>query len=207
MEMEILNNNNPLEGLSASEIWKKQYGKELNCKKNILEYIEIARKLKKETLSQEQLKATHRFIDEYIEALKPSIKTNTLLFLKNALKAQIGKDVKEMDPKPINHFIEFFKVAYPEDYRRSDYTWVLVDVNRISEEQLWTTLTYINRECLTNNLRLTADQKRDIVAVIEIAVKKNNLKFINKIRSLKSLTDILGITIVTVDRVVQVMVK
>ena len=39
--------NISLENLSAEEIWEKLYNKELNCKKNILEYIDITKILKK----------------------------------------------------------------------------------------------------------------------------------------------------------------
>lgn len=203
MDKEGLENNNPLENLTAVQIWEKQYGKEMNCKKNIIEYIDIVKVLKKEKLNEVQLSDTYNYIYKQIEGLKDSIKPNTMIFLKNSLKAQLGKYVKETDPKPMNHFTEFFKAAYPENYRRSGYTRVLSDLDNITEEQIWTTLTYINRECLNNDLRLNSYQKQDIIGVIEKAVSKNNIKFINKIRSLKNLTDILNISIVSVGKVTQ----
>ncbi|MDF2593135.1 MAG: hypothetical protein K0S75_2601 [Clostridia bacterium] len=198
MDKEVSVDNNQFEKLSASEIWEKLYGKELVSKKHILEYIEITKVLKKENVSEEQIKDTYNYIYEHIEGMKDSIKPNTMMYLKNSLRSQLGKYVKEKDPKPVNHFIEFFKEAYPENKRRKDYTWVLMDINSISEEQIWTTLTYINKECLNNNLRLNSDQVKDIVKVIDMAAGKSDVKFINKIRSLKQLTDRLNISIVSV---------
>ncbi|PKM95236.1 MAG: hypothetical protein CVU84_06020 [Firmicutes bacterium HGW-Firmicutes-1] len=207
MDKEELENNNLFTQLTAAEIWEKLNGKEMNCKKHIVEYIDIVRLLKKENLTQEQLKDTYNYIYEHIEGLKDCIKPNTMMFLKNSLKAQLGKYVKEKDPKQINDFIEFFKAAYPENHRRNDYTRVLMDINKISEDQIWTTLVYINRECLNNNLSLNSNQKKDIVEIIEIAVSKNNIKFINKIRSLRKLTDELNIYIVSVGDVLKVKYK
>ena len=200
MNTEELVNNEELQELTAIEVWEKLYNKELNCKKNILEYIDITKILKKENVSEEQIKDTYNYIYEHIEGLKDSIKPNTMMYLKNNLKSQLGKYVKEKDPKPVNYFIEFFKEAYPENTRRKDFTWVLMDINRISEEQIWTTLAYINRECLNNNLNLKPEQKRDIVEIIEKLLKKNNIKYINNLRSLKNLTDKLNISIVAVGK-------
>jgi hypothetical protein len=204
MDKEILVDNNQFEGLTAAEIWEKLYNKKLNCKKHILEYIDMTRVLKKGNVSEDQIKDTYNYIYDNIEGLKETIKPNTMMFLKNSLKSQLGKYVKEKDPKPVNHFIEFFKEAYPEDKRRKDFTWVLMDIDNISEEQIWTTLTYINRECLNNDLSLNSNQIKDIVEVIKKSVSKNNIKFINKIRSLKQLTERLNIYIVNVDGVLKV---
>ncbi len=204
MDKEVLQNSGQLEQLTAAEIWKKLYGKELDCKKHIIEYIEITKVLKKENASQDQIKDTYNYIYEHIDGLKDTIKPNTMMFLKNSLKSQLGKYVKEKDPKLLNHFVEFFKEAYPENSRRKDFTWVLMDVNSISEEQLWTTLTHINRECLNNSLNLNPSQKKDIIEVIEKAVGKNNIKFINKVRSLKKLNEELDISIVSIGEVLKV---
>jgi len=204
MDKEVLVENSQFEELNASEIWEKLYNKELNCKKHIIEYIDLTKVLKKENVREEQIKDTYNFIYEHIEGLKDSIKPNTMMYLKNILKSQLGKYVKEKDPKPVNHFIEFFKEAYPENKRRKDFTWVLMDIESISEEQIWTTLTYINAECLNNNLRLNSDQKKDILEIIEMSVRKNNIKFINKIRSLKRLGEILNISIISVGEVCKV---
>lgn len=204
MDKEVSTNNNQFAGLTAPDIWKRLYHKELNSKKHILEYIDLIGVLKKENASVDQIQDSYNYIYEHIEGLKDSVKPNTMMHLKNSLKSQLGKYVKAKDPKPVNHFIEFFKKAYPENKRRKDFTWVLMDIERISEEQLWTTLTYINRECMNNNLVLDASQKKDIVEVIEYAVRKNNIRFINKIRSLKPLTDILSIQIVSIGEVCEV---
>ena len=165
MEKENTVNNNKFEGLTGIEIWERLYNKELNTKKHILEYIEITRMLKKENVDENQIIETYNYIYNQIEGLKTSVKTNTMMYLKNTLKSQLGKYVIEKDPKPINHFIEFFKEAFPEGKRRKDYTRVLNDVNSISEDQLWTTLTYINRECLNNDLDLDSKQIKDIADV------------------------------------------
>lgn len=204
MNKEELLNKDKFEELTAFEIWRQLYNKELNCKKNILEYIDITRVLKKENATEEQIKDTYNYIYGHIEGLKDSIKPNTMMYLKNNLRSQLGKYVKEKDPKPVNHFIEFFKKAYPEDTRKKDFTWVLMDINSISEEQIWTTLIYINRECLNNNLILNSDEKKDIVEMIKKLVGKNNIKYIDNLRSLKQLTDRLGINIISAGKVFKV---
>ncbi|MBV7272120.1 hypothetical protein I6U48_04205 [Clostridium sp. PL3] len=207
MNKEILLDNMDFEGLTAAEIWERLYNKELNCKKNILEYIDITMILKKKNVNEEQLKATYSYIYEHIENLKDLVKPNTLMYLKNNLKSQLGKYVKEKDPKPENNFIRFLKAAYPKNTRRKDFTWALMDINNISEDQIWTTLTYINRECLNKNLLLNFDEKKDIIEMIEKLVSKNNIKHINNLRSLKTLTDILHISIVSVGEIFKVKHK
>ena len=200
MDKEQELSNNKFQGLTAVEVWEKLYSKELDCKKNILEYIDIVKILKKEDASEDQIVDTYNYIYENIDNLNESVKPNTIMYLKNSLKSQLGKYVKEKDPKLVNHFIEFFKAAYPENNRRKDFTWVLMDISSITEEQVWTTLTYINRECLNNNLKLNYNQKQDIVKVIEKVVSKNNIKFINNVKSLSHLTNILRISIVSVGK-------
>lgn len=205
MDKEVLLNNNELGQLTAPEIWEKLYSKELNCKKNILEYIDITRVLKKENVSEEQIKDTYDYIYEHIEGLKDSIKPNTMMYLKNSLKSQLGKYVKEKDPKPVNYFIEFFKEAYPVNARKKDFTWVLMDIDNISEEQIWTTLVHINRECINNNLTLNSNEKKDIVKVIKMLVSKNNIKYINDLKTLKQLTEALDVRIINEGKVFKVI--
>ena len=188
--------NDKFEGLTAHEIWEKLYNKELGSKKSILEYIDLTKVLKKGNASEEQITDTYNYIYTKIDNLKDAIKPNTIMYLKNSLKSQLGKYVKEKDPKPINNFIEFFKAAYPENSRRKDFTWVLMDINSISEEQAWTTLTYINREFLSNSMELSSAEKKDIIEVIKKLIAKGNVKFINNMKSLKQFTDILGINII-----------
>ncbi len=187
-----------LEGLSAKEIWEKIYNKELDCKKNVLDYIEKMRMIKKSNADEEQIQDTYNFIYDSIDAMADKIKPNTIMYLKNQLKAQLGKYVSIKDPKKENGFITFFKKAYPEKNRRKDFTWVLMDINKISEEQIWTTLTYINRECLKNNIRLNGDEKSDIIKIIEKLIAKNNIKYINQVKSLEKLLSVLKIKVVPI---------
>ena len=184
-----------IKGLDGEEIWKKIYGKELTSKKSILEYIEMTRILKKDP-DIFQIESTYNFIYKKIDEMADKIKPNTIMFLKNALKSQLGKYVYNKDPKIENNFIKFFKEAYPEGHRRKDFTWVLMDLNKSALEQIWTTLTYINRECITNNLMLTADDKKDIVEVAKKLVDSQNIKYINNLKSLDKLNRILNIKIV-----------
>jgi hypothetical protein len=79
-----------------------------------------------------------------------------------------------------------------------------MDINNISEQQIWTTLTYINRECLNNNLRLNSDEKKDIVEMIKKLVGKNNIKYINDLKTLKQLMAILDISILKDGKVFKV---
>lgn len=190
--------NNRFEALDALQIWEMLYNKELNCKKNILEYIEITQLLKKENASNEQLRETYNFIYQQIERMKDSIKPNTMLFLKNTLKAQLGKYTKDKDPKPVNHFVEFFKEAYPENNRRKDFTWVLMDIDNITDEQIWTTLVYINRRCMNHGLLLNGAQEKDIIKMIKKVVNKNDIKIISNLKTLSQLLGVLEISIVSV---------
>lgn len=184
-----------IKGLDGQEIWEKIYGKELNTKKNILEYIEMTRILKKDP-DIFQIESTYNFIYKKIDDMADKIKPNTIMYLKNALKSQLGKFVYDKDPKIENNFIKFFKEAYPEGHRRKDFTWVLMDLNKIALEQIWTTLTYINRECITNNRILSSDDKKDIIEVTKKLVESQNIKYINNLKSLDKLNKILNIKIV-----------
>jgi hypothetical protein len=187
-----------LQGLDAKEAWEALYGKELNTKKNILEYIEITKIFKQENIPSEKIQDTYTFIYNAIEAMSGIIKVNTKMYLKNQLKAQLGKYVVEKDPKPINHFLEFFKEAYPANNRRKDFTWVLMDINKITDEQIWTTIAYINGWCLRDNNKLDENQKKDIIKMIELLVGRNNIKYINNIRSLEKLLSSLNIKIIAI---------
>jgi hypothetical protein len=125
------------------------------------------------------------------------------MYLKNQLKAQLGKYVNEKDPKPINHFVEFFKEAYPENNRRKDFTWVLMDIRKISDEQIWTTLTYINAWCIKGN-KLSESQKKDIIKMIEVLISKKNLKYINQLKSLENLRNGLNIKFMNIKGILKV---
>ena len=183
------------ENLSGEEKKKKLYNKELTCKKNILEYIEMTRILIKEQVEVYQIESTYNFIYRSIDKMSDKVKPNTIMFLQNKLKAQLGKYVSVKDPKIQSTFLEFFKEAYPKGERRKDFTWVLIDINNISEEQIWHTLTYINRECLEGFI-LDDDEINDIIEMIEKLISKNDIKYINDVRSLEILNNILNIKIV-----------
>jgi hypothetical protein len=187
-----------LQELDAKETWEALYGKELNTKNNILEYIEITKVFKQDNIPSEKIQDTYTFIYNAIEAMSSIIKVNTKMYLKNQLKAQLGKYVAEKDPKPINHFLEFFKEAYPANNRRKDFTWVLMDINKITDEQIWTTIAYINGWCLRDNNKLDENQKKDIIKMIEQLVGRNNIKYINNIRSLEKFLSNLNIKIIAV---------
>ena len=70
-----------------------------------------------------------------------------------------------------------------------------MDNSKISAEQIWTTLTYINRECLEGFI-LDDDEINDIIEMIEKLISKNDIKYINDVRSLEILNNILNIKIV-----------
>ncbi len=187
-----------LENLSAKEIWERLYNKELNCKRNILEYIDITKILKKENSNDEQIQETYNLVYDSIDKMAGEIKPNTIMYLKNALRSQLGKYVSIKDPKIENSFIKFFKEAYPANARRKDFTWVLMDNNKITEDQIWTTLAYINSECIGKRMLLDSEEKSDIIKMIENLVKKDNIKYINQVKSLYKLLNNLNITVVSV---------
>lgn len=188
--------NLSLENLNAEEIWEKLYNKELNCKKNILEYIDIAKILKKGEADPEKIQDTYNFIYDNIEKMSDKVKPNTIMYLQNELKNQFGKYVVEKEPKEEDAFIKFFKEAYPVKDRRKDFTWVMMNINNIVEEQIWTTLIHINREYICKRIKLEAEEKEAIIKMIEKVIEKNNKKYINQIKSLDKLLNNLNIKIV-----------
>lgn len=188
--------NLSLENLSAEEIWQKLYNKELNCKKNILEYVDIARILKKGEADPEKIQDTYNFIYDNIEKMSDKVKPNTIMYLQNELKNQFGKYVVEKEPKEESAFIKFFREAYPVKDRRKDFTWVMMNINNIVEEQIWTTLIHINKEYICKRIKLEAEEKEAIIKMIEKVIGKNNKKYINQIKSLDKLLNNLNIKIV-----------
>lgn len=191
-----IENDINLEDLDGNEILQAIYGKELNCKKNILEYISLIKDLKKYNLTGEQMQETYTLIYKGIDNMATIVKPNTIMFLKNDLKSNLAKYVKDRDPKELNYFFEFFKSAYPPKMRKKDYTWTLMDINRITNEQIWHTLTYINAWCLDGN-RLSVDEKEDIIKMVDILVKSNKVKYINQIKSLEKLNKVLKLKIIS----------
>lgn len=188
--------NLSLENLNAEEIWQKLYNKELDCKKNILEYIDIARILKKGEADPEKIQDTYNFIYDNIDKMSDKVKPNTIMYLQNELKNQFGKYVVEKEPKEENAFIKFFREAYPVKDRRKDFTWVMMNINNIVEEQIWTTLIHINREYICQRIKLEAEEKEAIIKMIGKVIAKNNKKYINQIKSLDKLLNNLNIKIV-----------
>ncbi|NOW03619.1 hypothetical protein [Clostridium beijerinckii] len=188
--------NLSLENLNAEEIWEKLYNKELNCKKNILEYIDVAKILKKGEADPEKIQDTYNFIYDNIEKMSDKVKPNTIMYLQNELKNQFGKYVVEKEPKEEDAFIKFFKEAYPVKDRRKDFTWVMMNINNIVEEQIWTTLIHINREYICKRIKLEAEEKEAIIKMIEKVIKKDNIKYINQIKGLDKVLNNLNIKIV-----------
>lgn len=183
--------------LSAEELLRESYGKQLNTKKNILEYIELSKILKNEEVLEEKVQENYNLIYNSIENLE--VKPNTKMYLKNALKSMLGKKVKNKDPKEENKFIKFFKKAYPKGERRKDFTWVLMDINKITDEQIWTTLTYINKEIINRTTIIKRDDKEEIIKMIQKVADRKNIKYINSIRSLEKLVSLLKIKILEKD--------
>ncbi|MBE6047502.1 MAG: hypothetical protein E7213_03675 [Clostridium sp.] len=192
-----MNNEINLQGLNGEEVYKALYDKELNTKKNVLEYIDTLKVLKKACeIDYDQMQSVYDFVYESINNMHDSIKPNTIMFLKNELKKQIGKFVYNKEPDKVNYFIEFFKEAYPVHERRKDFTWVLMDISKISDEQILKTLKLINYYIL-QGAHLNKEERADIIREIERLVKRKNLHNINDVRSLKALNDELKIKIVS----------
>lgn len=186
-----------LQGLNGKEVYEALYDKELSTKKNILEYIDKLRVLKKsEEIDYDQMQSVYDFVYEAIDNMHESIKPNTIMYLKNELKKVIGKYVFNKEPGKVNYFIEFFKEAYPPHERRKDFTWVLMDISKISDEQILTTLKYINF-CILKGAHLTDEEKKDILREVKRLVKRKNIHNINDVRSLKALNEELKIKIVS----------
>lgn len=188
-----------INSLSAQELLEKAYGKKLESKKTVLEYIEIMKVLRNPEVKEEKVQETYNLIYSSIDNMGATIKPNTTLFLLNALKAQLGKFVKEKDPKVEHGFIKFFKGAYPSNMRNKGFTRVLMNIGNITEEQIWTTLTYINRGYLKRELTLSSADKVAIREMIEKLVKKNNIKYINQIKSMDKLLTCLDVKIKSAD--------
>ena len=108
-----MNNEINLQGLNGEEVYKALYNKELNTKKNVLEYIDALRVLKKvDEIDYDQMQSVYDFVYESINNMHESIKPNTIMYLKNELKKQIGKYVFNKEPDKVNYFIEFYKFIY-----------------------------------------------------------------------------------------------
>ena len=189
-------NLDELKNLNSKELLEKLHGKSLETKKDILEYIEKTRILKEEGVPQELIDDTYKLIDESIDSMKSKVKPNTIMFLKNNLKSSLGKLVKEkLENKTESTFIKFFKRAYPEGKRNRNFTYVLMDNSKISAEQIWTTLTYINRQYLKNNLTLSNSEKKEVIGMIQKMLDKKDIKYVNQIKSMDKFLKMLNVKI------------
>ena len=189
-------NNLNLKELTGKEILDKLLGKDLNSKKNILEAIEIIKPLAKEGLESEKTQEIYTIIYKSIEEMNKVVKANTIMYLKNQLKSGLGKYVENKDPKEINYFLEFFKEAYPPNNRRVGYTRVINDFSKITYEQIWETLTFINRIVIKTKRRLGEEEKEDIIKNINNLLMSGKIEYINQVKSLEKLLNVLNVKVV-----------
>ena len=183
---------NNLKELTGKEILNELCGKELNSKKNILEAIEKIKPLAKEGLESDKIQEIYNVIYKSIEEMNTIVKANTIMYLKN----QLGKFVENKDPKEMNYFLEFFKEAYPPNNRRVGYTRVINDFSKITNEQIWETLTFINRAVIKTKRRLGEDEKQDIINNINNLLASGKIEYINQVKSLEKLLNVLNVKVV-----------
>lgn len=176
-------NNLNLKELTGKEILDKLLGKDLNSKKNILEAIEIIKPVAKEGLESDKTQEIYTIIYKSIEEMNKVVKANTIMYLKNQLKSGLGKYVENKDPKEINYFLEFFKEAYPPNNRRVGYTRVINDFSKITYEQIWETLTFINRIVIKTKRRLGEEEKEDIIKNINNLLMSGKIEYINQVKT------------------------
>ena len=189
-------NNLNFKEFTGKEILDKLLGKELNSKKNILEAIEIIKPLAKDGLESDKIQEIYTIIYKSIEEMNKVVKANTIMYLKNQLKSGLGKYVENKDPKEINYFLEFFKEAYPPNNRRVGYTRVINDFSKITHEQIWETLTFINRVVIKTKRRLGEEEKEDIIKNINNLLMSRKIEYINKVKSLEKLLNVLNVKVV-----------
>ena len=187
---------NNLKELTGKEILNELCGKELNSKKNILEAIEKIKPLAKEGLESDKIQEIYNVIYKSIEEMNTIVKANTIMYLKNQLKSALGKFVENKDPKEMNYFLEFFKEAYPPNNRRVGYTRVINDFSKITNEQIWETLTFINRAVIKAKRRLGEDEKQDIIKNINKLLSSGKIEYINQVKSLEKLLNVLNVKVV-----------
>lgn len=187
---------NNLKELTGKEILNELCGKELNSKKNILEAIEKIKPLAKEGLESDKIQEIYNVIYKSIEEMNTIVKANTIMYLKNQLKSALGKFVENKDPKEMNYFLEFFKEAYPPNNRRVGYTRVINDFSKITNEQIWETLTFINRAVIKTKRRLGEDEKQDIINNINNLLASGKIEYINQVKSLENVLNVLNVKIV-----------
>ncbi len=237
---------NEINEISAEELLQRVYGKSLESKKTVLEYIEIVKVLRNPQINEDKVQETYNLIYDSIDkmngkvktntviylmnALKSQlgkfvsdkvnedkvqetynliydsidkmngkVKTNTVIYLMNALKSQLGKFVSDKDPKKEHGFIKYFKLAYPAKMRGKGFTRVLANINNITDEQIWNTITYINRGYIKREIYLTGEDKIAIKEMVEKLVEKSNIKYVNQVKSMEKLMSALDIKVINVD--------
>ena len=195
--MEENNLESNLNKLSEKEILEQAFGKELNSKKSILEAIEAIKHLAKNGLDGEKMQEVYTIIYKSIEEMNTLVKANTIMYLKNQLKSGLGKYVSNKDPQEVNHFLDFFKEAYPANNRRVGYTRVINDFSKITNEQIWETLTFINRIVIKTKRRLSEDEKQDIIKNINNLLKSGKIEYINQVKSLEKLLIVLNVKVIS----------
>lgn len=183
--------------MTGKEILNEIYEKKLNSKKNILEAIEKVKPIAKEELESDKIQEIYTIIYKSIEEMNTIVKANTIMYLKNQLKSALGKFVEDKDPKEMNYFLEFFKEAYPPNNRRVGYTRVINDFSKITNEQIWETLTFINRAVIKNKRRLAEDEKQDIIKNINSLLASGKIEYINQVKSLEKLLNVLNVKVVS----------
>lgn len=167
----------------------------LNTKKSILDQIEVVKNDEKQGMNEAELIVLYNEIDDAIEAMRPIVKTNTIMFLKNQLKNNLGKYEPLEKQLEVDYFIEFFKQAYPPGKRRKEFTWVVTDKNRITIDQILETLKFINAYSMKK--KLTKEEKLAILPMIERIAYTDSMVHINQLRSLEQLRKVLRFKIVT----------
>ena len=195
--MEENNLESNLNKLRGKEILEQAFGKELNSKKSILEAIEAIKHLAKNGLDGEKMQEVYTIIYKSIEEMNTLVKANTIMYLKNQLKSGLGKYVSNKDPQEVNHFLDFFKAAYPANNRRVGYTRVINDFSKITNEQVWETLTFINRIVIKTKRRLSEDEKQDIIKNINNLLKSGKIEYINQVKSLEKLLIVLNVKVIS----------
>ncbi len=179
--------------LDAKALFERTFNQPLNTKKNILDYIDVIKKLSKEGLLEGQLQETYLFIEEHIGQMAKTVKPNTIIYLKNELKAKLGK-YSGMNVGRENTFLRFFKETYENTKKTKEYTWVLADLNRAREQQILDTLKTINTYCFKN--KLTQGEKKDILPMLQRIVDTQNIRYINQIKSMEGIRKVFYIKII-----------
>lgn len=182
-----------LKTLSAEELLASVHGQSLETKKSILEYMDKLKQLSKTALDEEQLKASYSLIEQAIKAMSEKVKPNTIVYLKNELKAKLGK-YSGMQVGRDNAFLNFFKQTYETAKKTKEYTWVLADLTKIREQQILDTLKTINTYCFKN--KLTQSEKKDILPMIERIIDTQNVRYINQLRSMEGIRKAFRIKVV-----------